>query len=230
VLAVVVGVADLDADAWPVLDHGVLAEQEVVEERPLRLDLLGLVVVGPLLAPMDVEPLLARRHPPEPVEGAAGVQGLVRPAGQDERGHPDLFQPGTLRPERVVERARRRLRLEVLDLGDAGAPALPDVGPERGLRDAPVPGDLPVGLAPPLPRVDRREVRRVEFGDPPLRHRHVRDPGQPDLPGAPRLGPHPLDQVGERLRLLRRAVGRRPSEYQVLAMSAMTIAWPCGTQ
>ena len=180
----------------------------MVEEGALALDVLRLVVVGPLLAAVDVEPLLRRAHAPEALQRAAGVQSLVRPAGHHEGRHLDGLEIGGLaRPELVEPGVRGRLGLQVLDLGGAGPPPLPDVGPERGLRDAAVPGDLPIGVVPPLPRVDRGQVRRVQGGDEPLQARQVGDPGQPDLPRAPRLGAGPLDQVGEGTRLLRRVVG-----------------------
>ena len=185
-----------------------LPEQEVVEEGALALDVLRLVVVGPLLAAVDVEPLLLRRDAPEALQGAAGVQPLVRPAGHHEGRHADGLEVGGLaRPEVVVPGVCGRLGLQVLDLGGAGPPSLPDVGPEGGLRDAAVPGDLAIGVVPPLPRVDRRQVRRVQGGDEPLQARQVGDPGQPDLARAPGLGAGPLHQVGEGARLLRRVVG-----------------------
>ena len=111
---------------------------------------------------------------PRACRGCAGPGPTSWPPRTPAPGSPPAARSSTAQNV-VVERVRRRLRLEVLDLGGAGAPALPDVGPERGLRDAAVPGDLPVGVAPPLPRVDRREVRRVQLGDPPLRDRQVGD-------------------------------------------------------
>jgi hypothetical protein len=195
---------DLVADPRPVADLGVPAQQEVVEERLLAPQAVGAVVVAPFLPAVRVQPFALRADPGEPLERAPGVQALIRPARHHVGRHGDLAQRRRLgRPEVVEERMRGRLGAQVLDPAGPVAPAFPDVRPEVGLRDAAVPGHLSVGVAPPLPRVDRGQVRRPGRGDRPLARGQVRDPGQAHPAVAPALRARPLDQVMPARRLLR---------------------------
>src|SRR5437879_4634179 len=65
-------------------------------------------------------------------------------------------------------------------------------------------GDLAIGVGPAFPRIDRREVRRLQLGDTPLQLGEIRYAREPDLAGAPGLRAGPLDRVVEILRLLGR--------------------------
>ena len=199
------GVPDLVAHPRPVADLGLAAQQEMVEERLLAPQAVGAVVVAPLLPAVRVQPFGLRADPGEPLERAPGVQALVRPARDHVGGHGDLGQWRRLgRPEVVEERMRGGLGSQVLDQAGPVTPAFPDIRPEVGLRDAAVPGHLPVGVAPPLPGVDRGQVRRAGRGDRPLARGQVGDPGQAHLAVAPALRARPLDQVMPARRLLGR--------------------------
>jgi hypothetical protein len=66
--------------------------QEVVEEDPLALHRFRVVVIGPLLAAVDVEPLLRRGDSPEALQRATGMQAVIGPARHHEGRDGDLLQ------------------------------------------------------------------------------------------------------------------------------------------
>ncbi len=187
---------DLVPDPGPRGDFVRLILEEVVEENCLAPKRFGAVVVAPLLAAVRVQPLARRADLLESLERSPGVQALVGPAGDDERRHRDPPEVRDLgRPERVEEGMLGGLGGEVFHPVGPVPPALADVGPEVGLRDTAVRGDLPVGVAPPFPRVDRGQVRWAGRGDGPLAGGEVGHAGQADPAVAPGLGAGPLDQV-----------------------------------
>ena len=91
-VSVVVALPDFQAHRRPGGQLVVDAFQEVVEEDALPFDVLRLVVVGPLLAPVHLEPLLARGDLLEPLEGASGVQALIGPTRDDVRRRLDRVE------------------------------------------------------------------------------------------------------------------------------------------
>ena len=66
---------------------------------------------------------------------------------------------------------------------------------EPGVGHAAAHHQVAVDVADALPRVDRRQVRRLFGGGEPLRHRKVGSSAHPDFAAAPLLVGQPLDQV-----------------------------------
>jgi hypothetical protein len=90
----------------------------------------------------------------------------------------------------------------VLDPRRREAHVVLPMGREIRVRNAPVEELLAIHITASFPRVDRREVRRIQRRHEPLDVREVRDARHPHLPRAPRLAGSPLDHVAAIGRLL----------------------------
>ena len=108
----VVFLAHFEQHLRPGVDRRVDALQEFVEERLQARDARRLVVIRPLLAAVNFQPLVLGRDPLESFERPALVQALIGPRRDDEGRRDDL---------REVRDFRRPERRRTAD--DPGSPA-----------------------------------------------------------------------------------------------------------
>ncbi len=213
---------------------GVLALQVMAEEPLLQPHPIIRVELGPVLDPVQLEPLLARGRAHEAFHVAAQVQPLAAPVAGREQRHGDPV------PDRravavigIVERVGQDVAAEFRAVGGelllaqrlrpayqlAGYLAARPVGAAavlhrldlhvvpvlpEGAEDASVARHVAVPVGCALPDAHGGEVRRLQRGDVPLVDGVIGDAVEADLAVAPGLFGGPFDAVVEILRLARR--------------------------
>src|SRR5262245_50202716 len=164
----------LQPHARPILQVRSDTTQEVIEEGSQAFPRTLLIVVRPLLAPVDLEPLLFRLDAPKALQRSSRMQTLIGPAGNDECRYLDGFQVRRLRrPEVIQQRMLRILGRQVLYFRRRVAPSAGQVWPEPGLWNAAMPSQLAIRIRPAFPRVDGGKTGWMFGSHKPLHHGQV---------------------------------------------------------